>query len=78
MAVAVLAGLTSGLAGMLVLVLAWLLIMWGDLVQEEQEELAREELRQENTPQHGIWHKRNISEKSCEDIAPKLDGDCAS
>src|SRR3984893_15772330 len=28
-AVAVLAGLTSGLAGMLVLVLAWLLIMWG-------------------------------------------------
>ena len=28
-AVAVLAGLTSGLAGMLVLVLAWLLIVWG-------------------------------------------------
>ena len=29
MAVAVLAGLTSGLAGMLVLVVAWLLIVWG-------------------------------------------------
>ena len=28
-AVAVLAGLTSGLAGMLVLVVAWLLIVWG-------------------------------------------------
>jgi hypothetical protein len=28
-AIAVLAGLTSGLAGMLVLVLAWLLIVWG-------------------------------------------------
>jgi len=29
LAIAVLAGLTSGLAGMLVLVLAWLLIVWG-------------------------------------------------
>ena len=29
LAVAVLAGLTSGLAGMLVLVVAWLLIVWG-------------------------------------------------
>jgi len=28
-AVAVLVGLTSGLAGMLVLVVAWLLIVWG-------------------------------------------------
>jgi hypothetical protein len=29
LAIAVLAGLTSGLAGMLVLVIAWLLIVWG-------------------------------------------------
>lgn len=25
-----------------------------------------------------IWHKKNISERSCEDMAPKLGGDCAS
>jgi hypothetical protein len=86
-AIAVLAGLTSGLAGMLVLGLAWLLIVSGqapgrtesfvgglpggnyllkalaridlifwptdlnqkNLVQEEQEELPREELGQEDT-----------------------------
>ena len=118
LAIAVLAGLTSGLAGMLVLVLAWLLIVWGqapertetfvgglpggnyllkamaridlifwptdssqkDLMQEEQEELhARSwDKRIRHRTTKGIWHKRNISEKSCGDIAPKLDGDCAS
>ena len=35
-AVAVLAGLTSGVAGMLVLVLAWLLIVWGQVPERTE------------------------------------------
>ena len=118
LAIAVLAGLTSGLAGMLVLVLAWLLIVWGqapertetfigalpggnyllralaridrifwlpdlrqrDFVQEEQEKLAPEELGQEDTAQD---NEANLAQEeyfreSCEHMAPKLGGDCAS
>ena len=40
LAIAVLAGLTSGLAGMLVLVLAWLLIVWGQAPERRRLLLA--------------------------------------
>ena len=40
-AVAVLAGLTSGLAGMLVLVVAWLLIMWGQAPERTESFVGR-------------------------------------
>ena len=54
-AVAVLAGLTSGLAGMLVLVVAWLLIVWGQAPERTESFVggfARRQLPPQGTGPH--------------------------
>lgn len=44
-----------------------------------QKDLAQEDYKRIwHTRMNGIWHKRNISEIFCEDIAPQLDELCAS